>query len=95
MTEARQQNTEIRLSIGKVGDKVDQLTSKVCTGFFTVQRAALVTFTIPSDTFLTDKRPAEAGQPVCGRVRHAHGDLRHPAQHPENGTGETSTAFLF
>lgn len=32
MTEARQQNTEIRLSIGKVVDKVDQLTSKVCRG---------------------------------------------------------------
>lgn len=29
MTEARQQNTEIRLSIGKVVDKVDQLSSKV------------------------------------------------------------------
>uniref|UniRef100_H3CCZ0 peptidylprolyl isomerase n=1 Tax=Tetraodon nigroviridis TaxID=99883 RepID=H3CCZ0_TETNG len=29
MTEARQQNTEIRLSIGKVADKVDQLTSKI------------------------------------------------------------------
>lgn len=29
MTEARQHNTEIRQSIGKVADKVDQLTSKV------------------------------------------------------------------
>lgn len=29
MTEARQQNTEVRLSIGKVVDKVDQLSSKV------------------------------------------------------------------
>lgn len=29
MTEARQHNTEIRLSIVKVADKVDQLTSKV------------------------------------------------------------------
>ncbi|XP_043966563.1 FK506-binding protein 15 isoform X2 [Gambusia affinis] len=29
MTEARQQNTEIRLSIGKVADKVDQLASKI------------------------------------------------------------------
>lgn len=37
MTEARQQSTEIRLSIGKVVDKVDQLTSKVCAVFFTVQ----------------------------------------------------------
>lgn len=31
MTEARQHNTEIRQSIGKVADKVDQLTSKVFT----------------------------------------------------------------
>lgn len=47
MTEARQQNTEIRLSIGKVADKVDQLTSKVGTVRFSVQRAAAVeeTFT--------------------------------------------------
>lgn len=29
MTEARQHNTEIRLAVGKVGDKVDQLASKV------------------------------------------------------------------
>ncbi|XP_016529671.1 FK506-binding protein 15 isoform X4 [Poecilia formosa] len=29
MTEARQHNTEIRLSIGKVADKVDQLASKI------------------------------------------------------------------
>lgn len=29
MTEARQHNTEIRLSVGKVADKVDQLASKV------------------------------------------------------------------
>ncbi|XP_060893408.1 FK506-binding protein 15 isoform X2 [Labrus mixtus] len=29
MTEARQHNTEIRLSVGKVADKVDQLTSKI------------------------------------------------------------------
>lgn len=29
MTEARQQNTEIRLAVGKVADKVDQLASKV------------------------------------------------------------------
>lgn len=29
MTEARQQNTEVRMSIGKVVDKVDQLSSKV------------------------------------------------------------------
>ncbi|KAM3825648.1 FK506-binding protein 15 isoform 2-T2 [Vipera latastei] len=29
MTEARQQNTEIRLSVGKVVDKIDQLTAKV------------------------------------------------------------------
>ncbi|XP_060540581.1 FK506-binding protein 15 isoform X2 [Pantherophis guttatus] len=29
MTEARQQNTEIRLSVGKVADKIDQLTAKV------------------------------------------------------------------
>lgn len=33
MSETRQQNTEMRLSIGKVADKVDQLTSKVCFGF--------------------------------------------------------------
>lgn len=33
MTETRQQNTEIRLSIGKVADKVDQLSSKVCAAF--------------------------------------------------------------
>ncbi len=31
MTEARQYNTEIRLSVGKVADKVDQLASKVKT----------------------------------------------------------------
>uniref|UniRef100_A0AAY5L2J3 peptidylprolyl isomerase n=1 Tax=Esox lucius TaxID=8010 RepID=A0AAY5L2J3_ESOLU len=30
MTEARQHNTEIRLAVGKVADKVDQLASKVC-----------------------------------------------------------------
>lgn len=30
MTETRQQNTEIRLCVGKVADKVDQLTSRVC-----------------------------------------------------------------
>uniref|UniRef100_A0ABM5F5E7 peptidylprolyl isomerase n=1 Tax=Pogona vitticeps TaxID=103695 RepID=A0ABM5F5E7_9SAUR len=29
MTEARQQNTEIRLAVGKVADKIDQLTSKM------------------------------------------------------------------
>ncbi|KAM7018551.1 FK506-binding protein 15 isoform 2-T2 [Tautogolabrus adspersus] len=29
MTEARQHNTEIRLSVGKVADKVDQLSSKI------------------------------------------------------------------
>ncbi|KAG8142042.1 hypothetical protein E2320_006675 [Naja naja] len=29
MTEARQQNTEIRLSVGKVADKIDQLAAKV------------------------------------------------------------------
>ena len=29
MTEARQHNTEIRLAVGKVTDKVDQLASKV------------------------------------------------------------------
>uniref|UniRef100_A0A672Z589 peptidylprolyl isomerase n=1 Tax=Sphaeramia orbicularis TaxID=375764 RepID=A0A672Z589_9TELE len=29
MTEARQHNTEIRLAVGKVGDKVDQLASKI------------------------------------------------------------------
>ncbi|KAG7240055.1 hypothetical protein INR49_028058 [Caranx melampygus] len=29
MTEARQQNTEVRLAVGKVADKVDQLTSKI------------------------------------------------------------------
>ncbi|XP_025021988.1 FK506-binding protein 15 isoform X1 [Python bivittatus] len=29
MTEARQHNTEIRLSVGKVADKIDQLTTKV------------------------------------------------------------------
>ncbi|XP_029143135.1 FK506-binding protein 15 [Protobothrops mucrosquamatus] len=29
MTEARQQNTEVRLSVGKVADKIDQLTAKV------------------------------------------------------------------
>ncbi|GAA6068289.1 FK506-binding protein 15 isoform X1, partial [Tachysurus ichikawai] len=29
MTEARQHNTEIRLAVGKVGDKVDQLAAKV------------------------------------------------------------------
>ena len=29
MTEARQHNTEIRLSVGKVADKVEQLASKV------------------------------------------------------------------
>uniref|UniRef100_A0A8D3E5D3 peptidylprolyl isomerase n=1 Tax=Scophthalmus maximus TaxID=52904 RepID=A0A8D3E5D3_SCOMX len=29
MTEARQHNTEIRLAVGKVADKVDQLTSKI------------------------------------------------------------------
>lgn len=42
MTEARQQNTEIRLSIGKVVDKVDQLTSKVCMVLFTVQAGPFV-----------------------------------------------------
>nr|XP_055024359.1 FK506-binding protein 15 isoform X1 [Misgurnus anguillicaudatus] len=29
MTEARQHNTEIRLAVGKVGDKLDQLSSKI------------------------------------------------------------------
>lgn len=29
MTEARQHNTEIRLAVGKVADKVDQLATKV------------------------------------------------------------------
>uniref|UniRef100_A0A669DNK4 peptidylprolyl isomerase n=1 Tax=Oreochromis niloticus TaxID=8128 RepID=A0A669DNK4_ORENI len=38
MTEARQHNTEIRLAVGKVGDKVDQLASKggLSTGLSTV-----------------------------------------------------------
>lgn len=31
MTEARQHNTEIRLAVGKVADKVDHLASKVYT----------------------------------------------------------------
>ncbi len=29
MTEARQHNTEIRLAVGKVADKMDHLSSKV------------------------------------------------------------------
>lgn len=33
MTEARQHNTEIRLAVGKVADKVDQLSSKVKTQY--------------------------------------------------------------
>lgn len=36
MTEARQHNTEIRLAVGKVGDKVDQLAAKVCVNIFNV-----------------------------------------------------------
>lgn len=31
MTEARQHNTEIRLAVGKVADKMDLLSSKVST----------------------------------------------------------------
>lgn len=34
MTEARQHNTEIRLAVGKVADKVDQLASKVSNIIF-------------------------------------------------------------
>jgi hypothetical protein len=30
LTETRQQNTELRLSVGKMQDKVDQLLEKVC-----------------------------------------------------------------
>lgn len=31
LTETRQQNTELRLSVGKMQDKIDQLLEKVCT----------------------------------------------------------------
>lgn len=49
MSETRQQNTEVRLSIGKVADKVDQLSSKVCAAFRVEEppwgrRASLIVF---------------------------------------------------
>lgn len=40
MSETRQQNTEIRLSVGKVADKVDQLSSKVRAAFRDLRCAA-------------------------------------------------------
>ncbi|KAM9360502.1 FK506-binding protein 15 [Symphorus nematophorus] len=44
MTEARQHNTEIRLSVGKVADKVDQLASKIDD----LQRQGSLTMGMPS-----------------------------------------------
>lgn len=44
MTEARQHNTEIRLSVGKVADKVDQLASKIDD----LQRQGSVSMGVPS-----------------------------------------------
>ncbi|XP_070690164.1 FK506-binding protein 15 [Pempheris klunzingeri] len=44
MTEARQHNTEIRLSVGKVADKVDQLASKIDD----LQRQGSLTMGVPS-----------------------------------------------
>ncbi|XP_078106433.1 FK506-binding protein 15 isoform X3 [Sander vitreus] len=44
MTEARQHNTEIRLSVGKVADKVDQLASKIDD----LQRQGSLSTAVPS-----------------------------------------------
>ncbi|XP_032371886.1 FK506-binding protein 15 isoform X2 [Etheostoma spectabile] len=44
MTEARQHNTEIRLSVGKVADKVDQLASKIDD----LQRQGSLSMAVPS-----------------------------------------------
>ncbi|KAM7416849.1 hypothetical protein PAMA_018766 [Pampus argenteus] len=44
MTEARQHNTEIRLSVGKVADKVDQLASKIDG----LQRQGSLSMAVPS-----------------------------------------------
>ncbi|XP_033992181.1 FK506-binding protein 15 [Trematomus bernacchii] len=44
MTEARQHNTEIRLSVGKVADKVDQLASKIDD----LQRHGSLSVAVPS-----------------------------------------------
>uniref|UniRef100_A0A8C3A6V8 peptidylprolyl isomerase n=1 Tax=Cyclopterus lumpus TaxID=8103 RepID=A0A8C3A6V8_CYCLU len=44
MTEARQHNTEIRLAVGKVADKVDQLTSKMDD----LQRQGSLSMAVPS-----------------------------------------------
>ncbi|XP_053181784.1 FK506-binding protein 15 [Scomber japonicus] len=44
MTEARQHNTEIRLSVGKVADKVDQLASKIDD----LQRQGSVSMGVPN-----------------------------------------------
>lgn len=44
MTEARQHNTEIRLSVGKVADKVDQLASKIDD----LQRQGSLSMSVPS-----------------------------------------------
>ncbi|TNN34831.1 FK506-binding protein 15 [Liparis tanakae] len=44
MTEARQHNTEIRLAVGKVADKVDQLTSKMDG----LQRQGSLSMAVPS-----------------------------------------------
>uniref|UniRef100_A0AAQ5ZGV5 peptidylprolyl isomerase n=1 Tax=Amphiprion ocellaris TaxID=80972 RepID=A0AAQ5ZGV5_AMPOC len=44
MTEARQHNTEIRLSVGKVADKVDQLASKIDD----LQRQGSLSMGVPS-----------------------------------------------
>ncbi|KAK5870520.1 hypothetical protein PBY51_003462 [Eleginops maclovinus] len=44
MTEARQHNTEIRLSVGKVADKVDQLASKIDD----LQRQGSLSVAVPS-----------------------------------------------
>uniref|UniRef100_UPI0037E76F6C FK506-binding protein 15 isoform X2 n=1 Tax=Semicossyphus pulcher TaxID=241346 RepID=UPI0037E76F6C len=44
MTEARQHNTEIRLSVGKVADKVDQLASKIDD----LQRQGSLSIGVPS-----------------------------------------------
>lgn len=46
LTETRQQNTELRLSVGKMQDKIEQLLEKVCTrlSFVIVLSTLLVTW---------------------------------------------------
>lgn len=103
MTEARQHNTEIRLAVGKVGDKVDQLASKVHSEMVQNHEAALmqsrnIWFRFFSSflKILTDRWSSKAGGPFHGFVYCVDGNLHDLAQYPKNCSGTCiSSAVLY